>query len=60
MQNESIEEITRLLGLKYFRCYILAKCQVEDSPDAKDNETEVKCSSSEKEKKKRKKDCQKK
>lgn len=46
MQNESIEEITRRCRLKHFRCYLLAKCQVEDSQDDKDKETEVTCSSS--------------
>lgn len=48
MQNESIEDITRRLGLKHVRCYLLAKCQVEDSPDDKDKETGVTCSSSDK------------
>lgn len=48
MQNESFEEITRRCQLKHFRCYLLAKCQVEDSPDDKDKETEVTCSSSDK------------
>lgn len=48
MQNESIEDMTRRLGLKHFGCYLLAKCQVEDSPDDKDKETEVTCSSSDK------------
>lgn len=45
MQNESIEEITRRLGLKHFRCYLMAKCQAEDFPDDENNQTEVTCSS---------------
>lgn len=48
MQNESIEEITRRLGLKHFRCYLMAKCQAEDFPDDENNQTEVTCSSSDK------------
>lgn len=48
MQSESIEEITRRLGLKHFRCYLMAKCQAEDFPDDENNQTEVTCSSSDK------------